>query len=183
MAEQLVPILKVSDTGRSAQWYARLGFTVEFEQRYSDQFPGYSGLRRGDVRLHLSERAGDATPDTLIFFFVEDVDPVAKEFGVETGDREDSVEVHLTDPDGNRIRVGAWKHEGGPVEEAAGELLERANGHGTGEVNSEVEVSEGAAEKDDESVQSPVGGSEDDFDPETEDSAEDDDPTTPPTSE
>ncbi len=109
MAEQLVPILKVADTARATDWYARLGFVKEFENRYSEEFPGYAGLARGEVCLHLSEHAGDATPDTLLYFWVDDVDAVAVEFGAEVIEQDWAREVHLTDPDGNRLRVGTHK--------------------------------------------------------------------------
>jgi predicted enzyme related to lactoylglutathione lyase len=109
MAEQLVPILKVADTSRAVLWYSRLGFVKEFEHRYSEEFPGYAGLLRGDVSLHLSEHPGDATPDTLLYFWVDDVDAVAKEFEAEVIEQDWAREVHLSDPDGNRLRVAARK--------------------------------------------------------------------------
>lgn len=109
MAEQLVPILKVADTARSAEWYARLGFVKEFEHRYSDEFPGYAGIKKGDIEIHLSEHPGDATPDTLLYYWVDDVDLVAKEFGAELIEQSWGHEVHLTDPDGNRVRCSTRK--------------------------------------------------------------------------
>lgn len=111
MAEQIVPILKVGDASEAADWYARLGFTVEFEHRYSEEFPAYVGLSRGHIGLHLSEHVGDATPDTLLYFWVDDVDAVAAEFGVDITEEDWAREVHLTDPDGNRLRVGTRKQE------------------------------------------------------------------------
>jgi catechol 2,3-dioxygenase-like lactoylglutathione lyase family enzyme len=114
MADQLIPILKVADTGRAAHWYSRLGFAVQFEDRYSQEFPAYVGLQRGELRIHLSEHAGDATPDTLLYFDVEDVEPFAAEFGVEVSDEKRAREVRLTDPDGNRIRIGTRKQEWAP---------------------------------------------------------------------
>jgi predicted enzyme related to lactoylglutathione lyase len=107
MAEQLVPILKVADTARSVEWYARLGFAKEFEHRYSEEFPGYVGLVKGATAVHLSEQPGDATPDTLLYYWVDDVDAVAAEFGADVIEQEWAREVHLTDPDGNRLRVAA----------------------------------------------------------------------------
>ena len=111
MAEQLVPILKVADANRSADWYSRLGFEKEFEHRYSEEFPAYVGMARGHIGLHLSEHVGDATPDTLLYFWVDDVDVVATEFGADVIEEDWAREVHLTDPDGNRIRVGTRKDE------------------------------------------------------------------------
>lgn len=106
MVEQIVPILKVADTGRSAEWYARLGFDVEFEHRYSPEFPSYVGIVRNEQRMHLSEHAGDATPDTLVYLFVDDVDALAGELNVEVEEQAWAREIKLTDPDGNRLRVG-----------------------------------------------------------------------------
>lgn len=111
MAEQLVPILKVADAEEAVAWYARLGFSREFEHRYSDDFPAYVGLRRGDIGIHLSEHVGDATPDTLLYLWVDDVDAVAVEFGVDITEEDWAREVHLTDIDGNRLRIGTRKED------------------------------------------------------------------------
>ncbi len=111
MAESLVPILKVADIARSAEWYARLGFKHDFEYRYSDDFPGYAGLKRGDLCLHLSEHPGDATPDTLLYFWVDDLAPFVAEFKADVIEQEWAREIHLADPDGNRIRVGVRNPE------------------------------------------------------------------------
>ena len=109
MAEQLVPVLKVADANRSVEWYARLGFVKEFEHRYSEEFPAYVGVARQHIAIHFSEHVGDATPDTLLYLFVDDVDSVAAEFDESVQDEDWGREVHLTDPDGNRVRVSTRK--------------------------------------------------------------------------
>ena len=106
MVEQIVPILKVADTARAVEWYGRLGFTKDFEHRYSEDFPGYVGISRDGLAMHLSEHVGDATPDTLVYIFVADVDALAAEFGVEVEEQSWARDFEVTDPDGNRIRVG-----------------------------------------------------------------------------
>lgn len=106
MVEQIVPILRVSDARNSAAWYSRLGFEVEGEHQFAPGLPIYAFLNRGDIRLHLSEHTGDATPNTLVYFYVNDVDAVAAEFGVRVEEQPWCREVTLTDPDGNRLRVG-----------------------------------------------------------------------------
>jgi hypothetical protein len=106
MAEQLVPILRVADARRAAGWYGQLGFEIEFEEQYSPEFPAYIGVAKGDLAIHLSERAGDATPDTLVYLFVDDVDKLAAEMGVDVVETSRTREIHLTDLDRNRIRVG-----------------------------------------------------------------------------
>ena len=66
MTEQMVPILRVSDGLRTANWSARLGFEVVGEHRFANDLPLYLLLERNGVQLHLSEHEGDAKPDTLV---------------------------------------------------------------------------------------------------------------------
>lgn len=106
MAEQLVPILKVAAVQSALDWYGRLGFVKEFEHRFSEDFPAYVGITRDSMAIHLSEHAGDATPDTLMYLYVDDVDAIAKEFDADVEEQPWAREVELTDPDGNRLRIG-----------------------------------------------------------------------------
>ena len=106
MTEELVPILHVKDGQATARWYSRLGFEVEGEHRFAPEMPLYLFLRRGNDALHLSEHKGDARPGTLMYFYVHDVDSIAREFKVEVHDQPWAREVQLADPDGNRLRIG-----------------------------------------------------------------------------
>ena len=102
-----MPIFRVADARAAARWYERLGFAVTGEHRFAPQLPLYLFLRRGeDVWLHLSEHTGDSRPDTLVYLYVDDIDAVATEFGVPVATQPWAREVELTDPDGNRLRVG-----------------------------------------------------------------------------
>lgn len=104
--EQLVPIFRVADARKAADWYAWLEFELEGEHQFAPNLPIYAFLRRGDILLHLSEHSGDATPNTLVYFYVNDVDAVAREFDVAVKMQPWCREISLTDPDGNRLRVG-----------------------------------------------------------------------------
>ncbi len=106
MSEALVPIFRVADGYVAAQWYARLGFSVAGEHRFAPDLPLYLFLQRGDIYLHLSEHAGDARPGTLVYFYVDDVDAIASEVGAEVIVQPWAREIQLTDPDGNRLRIG-----------------------------------------------------------------------------
>ena len=105
MAEALVPIFRVTDARATARWYERWGFTVVGEHRFAPELPLYLFLERNGVELHLSEHTGDARPDTLVYFWVDDVDAVATALGHEVREQPWAREVELTDPDGNRLRV------------------------------------------------------------------------------
>jgi catechol 2,3-dioxygenase-like lactoylglutathione lyase family enzyme len=105
VAEVLVPVFRVADAPAAAAWYARLGFEVTGEHQFGPDFPRYMFLRRGDVHLHLSEHTGDAPPESLAYFWVEDLDAVAAEFGASVEAQPWGRELALTDPAGNRLRI------------------------------------------------------------------------------
>jgi len=104
----VVPFLRVRDAEASAAWYARLGFEVEWTHRFNEGLPLFvSVCKTGDSRIFLSEHEGDARPDGLLYLYVDDLDALAGKFGAPIHEAEYGMrEVHLTDPDGNRIRVG-----------------------------------------------------------------------------
>jgi hypothetical protein len=109
MTEELVPIFRAVDARETAKWYARLGFVTEGEHRFAPEFPLYLFLRRGLNALHLSEHEGDARPNTLVYLYVNNIDEIAAEFNAQVEDQPWAREVHLTDPDGNRLRIGQSK--------------------------------------------------------------------------
>ncbi len=117
MTTDVVPILHVADAALAGQWYSRLGFTVAFEHRFEPHLPAYVGLQRDGAQIHLSEHAGDARPGTLVYIWVESVDPLAAEFGVAVEAAPWAREIELTDPDRNRLRVAE------PTETGDDELL------------------------------------------------------------
>ena len=83
-----------------------MGFEVVGEHRFAPNLPLYLFLERNGVSLHLSEHTGDARPGTLVYFWVDDVDAIAAEFGVSVNAEPWAREIELTDPDGNHLRVG-----------------------------------------------------------------------------
>lgn len=104
--ELVVPVLRVADAATAVAWYRRLGFVKQWGHRFEPGSPAFVEIARGPVKLFLSEHTGDARPDTLIYLRVGDVDAVAAEFGVPVTTAPWAREVELSDPDGNRLRVG-----------------------------------------------------------------------------
>ena len=109
MSEELIPIFRVKDGYNTAKWYGRLGFEIEGEHRFAPKLPLYLFLRRGNVRLHLSEHKGDARPGTLVYFYVNDLDAVSEEFNVDILQQPWGREIKIEDPDKNRLRIGERK--------------------------------------------------------------------------
>lgn len=108
-----IPILRIFSVEKAKEFYLDfLGFSLEWEHRFGENFPLYAQVKRSGLTLHLSEHHGDATPGSTIFVPMEDIDSLHRELivkayayakpGVETVDWGRVMEV--ADPFGNRIR-------------------------------------------------------------------------------
>ncbi|UDF28599.1 UNVERIFIED_ORG: hypothetical protein LHK14_13880 [Roseateles sp. XES5] len=111
--EQAVPIVRIFDVAKAHEFYLGfLGFSVDWEHRYGDNFPLYTQVSRDGLRLHLSEHAGDATPGGNMVVYMKGIRAFQKELigknyrymkpGLE--DEGSRLEVEVTDPFQNRIR-------------------------------------------------------------------------------
>jgi uncharacterized glyoxalase superfamily protein PhnB len=108
-----IPVLRIFDEAKAHEFYVGfLGFTVEWQHRFTDDLPLYQSLQRDGVVLHLSEHYGDACPGAQVRIEVEDIEALHAELigknykfarpGLEAmpwGMRE----VRVGDPFGNRI--------------------------------------------------------------------------------
>ena len=109
--DEAIPVLRVADAVVSLAWYQRLGYEKEWEHRFEPSFPAFVRVaRRGSSRLFLSEHTADAggplVAGSVVYLRVDDVDSIAEEFNAEIVEMPWAREVCLTDPDGNRLRVG-----------------------------------------------------------------------------
>ncbi len=111
--ERIFPILRMFDEAKAREFYIDfLGFEVEWEHRFGENFPLYMQVSRAGMGLHLSGHHGDATPGSIIFVTMHGVHAFQRELaakdyrfmkpGVEELPWGDVMEV--TDPFGNRIR-------------------------------------------------------------------------------
>jgi catechol 2,3-dioxygenase-like lactoylglutathione lyase family enzyme len=109
--EETIPVLHGSDAAAALRWYERLGFAEEWTHRFEPGFPAFMSIRRGGsgpgVRIFLSEHGGDTEPKGVVYLRVADVAPLAAEFDIPVRDSGARYEIALTDPDGNKISVGA----------------------------------------------------------------------------
>ncbi|CAM5314859.1 hypothetical protein MAUB1S_05475 [Mycolicibacterium aubagnense] len=111
--EQAVPIVRIFDVAKAHEFYLGfLGFVVDWEHRYGDNFPLYTQVSRAGLRLHLSEHSGDASPGGNMVVYMSGAEAFQRELaakdyrymkpGLEKVDGR--LEVEVTDPFGNRIR-------------------------------------------------------------------------------
>jgi catechol 2,3-dioxygenase-like lactoylglutathione lyase family enzyme len=111
--EQAVPIVRVFDVAKAKEFYLDfLGFSIDWEHRYGDNFPLYMQISRSGLRLHLSEHAGDATPGANMCVYMTGVRELHKELTARDyrymkpglQDEGDRLELQVIDPFTNRIR-------------------------------------------------------------------------------
>jgi uncharacterized glyoxalase superfamily protein PhnB len=111
---QVVPVLRVFDTALAHAFYVDfLGFQIEFEHRFGDNFPLYCGVSLSGCRLHLSEHHGDATPGAHVRIETTGVVAYAVALAAKDyrytkpgGPQETpwgTLELTVTDPFGNRL--------------------------------------------------------------------------------
>ncbi|MFT3986712.1 glyoxalase superfamily protein [Aestuariivirga sp.] len=111
--ERVVPIVRIFDVAKAHEFYLGfLGFKVDWEHRYGDNFPLYTQVSRGELKLHLSEHAGDATPGGNMCVYMKGIrafqaELIAKNYrymkpGLE--EQEEMLVTEVTDPFNNRIR-------------------------------------------------------------------------------
>lgn len=105
MSTSVVPIFRVKDAAASVEWYRRIGFEQVFEHRFADGMPAYVGIARDDAMIHLSEHTGDSPGPSLIYVWVEAIDPLAELFGLVPDEMPWARDIEVTDHDGNRIRL------------------------------------------------------------------------------
>jgi catechol 2,3-dioxygenase-like lactoylglutathione lyase family enzyme len=117
---QTCPIMRIFDEAKAREFYVEfLGFNLDWEHRFGENFPLYAQVSRAGLSLHLSGHHGDASPGSTAFVRMEGVHAYQKELarkdyafgkpGVE--DMLWGLVMTVTDPFSNRIRFCQAKAE------------------------------------------------------------------------
>ncbi len=110
---EVAPIVRIFDVAKAHEFYLGfLGFKVDWEHRYGENFPLYTQVSRGGLKLHLSEHAGDATPGGNMVVYMKGIlafqrELISRDYRYMKPGLEDEgtrLEVEVIDPFGNRIR-------------------------------------------------------------------------------
>ena len=108
-----IPVIRIFSQEKAKEFYlAFLGFKLDWEHRFEENFPLYAQVSRSDLTLHLSEHHADATPGSTIFVRVEEIDALHQELTAKNytyakpgiQDLPWGRVMEVADPFGNRIR-------------------------------------------------------------------------------
>lgn len=112
------PIMRIFDEAKAKEFYLGfLGFTLDYEHRFGENFPLYAQVSRAGLILHLSGHHGDATPGATVVVITDALDAfqqelTARDYMFNKPHIEDMPwgrVMTVTDPFSNRIRFTAPK--------------------------------------------------------------------------
>jgi len=109
-----IPILRIFSVEKAKAFYVDfLGFRIDWEHRFGENFPLYAQISRDGVRLHLSEHHGDASPGATVFIWMRGIAAYHAELtaknnpycrpGIEDAPWDARV-MQVADPFSNRLR-------------------------------------------------------------------------------
>jgi catechol 2,3-dioxygenase-like lactoylglutathione lyase family enzyme len=112
--DRIVPILRIFSVEKAREFYVDyLGFKVDWEHRFGDNFPLYMQVSRGALSLHLTEHHGDCSPGSTVFIEMSGIEALHREIaakdyrymkpGLEQAPW-NARTMELWDPFGNRLR-------------------------------------------------------------------------------
>lgn len=116
--QKTVPILRIFNVEKAKEFYIDfLGFTIDWEHRFTEDSPLYMQVSRGNLTLHLTEHHGDCCPGARIFIVMTGIDQLHQDItskgykymnpGIEkTFYKAKCIEV--VDPFGNRLTFNEY---------------------------------------------------------------------------
>ena len=64
----VIPLLRIFDIAKAREFYVDwLGFTIDWEHRFEENFPVYMQVSKDNIRLHLTEHHGDCCPGSKVY--------------------------------------------------------------------------------------------------------------------
>lgn len=113
ITKPIIPIFRIFDEVIAKQFYIDfLGFKVDFEHKFEEDFPVYMQISKETWHLHLSEHHGDCCPGSAIMLEMKDVQKYQEELlnkkyknsrpGFEKTEW-NTIEMSICDPFGNKL--------------------------------------------------------------------------------
>lgn len=110
---ETIPVLRIFDEDKAREFYIEfLGFKVDWEHRFADDFPLYMQVSMETCHLHLTGHHGDGCPGSCVIFDVQGLKEyqeslLAKKYKHSRPGCEETewgtIEMTISDPFGNRL--------------------------------------------------------------------------------
>jgi uncharacterized glyoxalase superfamily protein PhnB len=111
--QKIIPVLRMLDVSKAKEFYIDwLGFSVDWEHRFGENFPLYMQISGNGIVLHLSEHYGDCIPGAKVIIQLDELEKfhqqlTAKDYryykpGIEETEW-GTKDMNLTDPFGNKL--------------------------------------------------------------------------------
>lgn len=108
----VIPVLRIFDKAKAKEFYIDfLGFSIDWQHRFGDNFPLYMQISRGSLVIQLTEHHGDCSPNAQIRIETSGLNDLQRELegkeyrymkpGIETVDGRR--EMTVVDPFANRL--------------------------------------------------------------------------------
>lgn len=121
MLQKTIPVLRIFDVAKAKEFYIDwLGFKIEFEHHFEENTPYYIGITKDDIKIHLSEHYGDATPGSKVFIVCNEIEKYYAELqnrpykyyrpGLEKTFY-GTLEITVQDPFGNKLSFNEYLNE------------------------------------------------------------------------
>jgi catechol 2,3-dioxygenase-like lactoylglutathione lyase family enzyme len=113
-AKKITPVIRIFDVAKAKEFYVDwLGFKIENEHAFADNFPIYIMVSLGSIVIHLSEHHGDCSPGAKIIIWVDGLKEfqtklLSKKYkyyqpSIEKAFWGNALVMTVSDPFGNRI--------------------------------------------------------------------------------
>ena len=109
----IIPLLRMFDEEKAKEFYIDfLGFKVNWEHRFEDNFPLYMEIVKENWVIHLTEHHGDCSPGSAIMLQMKGVEEYQQELLAKKykhsrpgcGKTEwNTIEMGISDPFGNKL--------------------------------------------------------------------------------
>jgi hypothetical protein len=113
LKQTIIPVLRILDEAKAKEFYIDwLGFTIDWEHRFGENFPLYMQVSRDGITIQLTEHYGDCIPGSRIRVLIKDLEKYNRELKekdyryYKPGTKKtewNTTEMSLLDPFGNHI--------------------------------------------------------------------------------
>ena len=73
--QTITPVLRILDIAKAKEFYIDwLGFSIDWEHRFGENFPLYFQISKDGIIIHLTEHYGDCIPGSRIRILIKEPD-------------------------------------------------------------------------------------------------------------